>query len=72
MRVGVGLLLGGAIGNLIDRIRFGEVTDFLYVDLGFWPLDPWPSFNVADASLTTGIFILAFFFLNTARSPIKD
>ena len=68
-RIGIGLLLGGAVGNLIDRIRFGEVTDFLYIDLGFWPLDPWPSFNVADASLTTGIFILIFYFFKMAKSP---
>lgn len=63
MRIGLGLVTGGAIGNLIDRIRFGEVTDFLEVDLGFWPLDPWPIFNIADASLTTGVFILVYCFL---------
>ncbi len=71
-RIGIGLLLGGAVGNLIDRVRFGEVTDFLYVNLGFWPLDPWPSFNVADASLTTGIFILVFYFFKMAKIPSND
>jgi len=60
LRTGLGLLLGGAIGNVVDRIRAGEVTDFLYVDLGFWPLDPWPTFNIADASITIGIFILIY------------
>lgn len=60
LRTGLGLLLGGAVGNLIDRIRFGEVTDFIYVDLGFWPLDPWPTFNIADACITTGIIIMIF------------
>ncbi|MBT9149722.1 MAG: signal peptidase II [Dehalococcoidia bacterium] len=59
LRIGLGLVLGGAMGNLIDRIWFGAVTDFIDVQLwaGFpWPR--WPTFNIADASLTTGIFIL--------------
>ncbi len=68
LRIGLGLLLGGAFGNLIDRIRFGEVTDFLYVDLGFWPLDPWPTFNVADASITGGIFIMIFCIMREAAT----
>jgi len=63
MRIGLGLVMGGAIGNLIDRIRFGEVTDFIDVNLGFWPLDPWPIFNIADAALTTGVFILIYCFV---------
>lgn len=63
MRVGLGLVMGGAIGNLIDRIRFGEVTDFIDVNLGFWPLDPWPIFNIADSALTIGIFILIYSFM---------
>ena len=63
MRIGLGLVMGGAIGNLIDRIRYGEVTDFIDVNLGFWPLDPWPIFNIADSALTTGIFILIYSFM---------
>ena len=63
MRIGLGLVMGGAIGNLIDRIRAGEVTDFIEVDLGFWPLDPWPIFNIADAALTTGVIILVYCFV---------
>lgn len=55
VRMAFGLLLGGAFGNLIDRIRLGHVTDF--VDVG-----PWPIFNVADSSIVVGIFVLFLFF----------
>mgnify|MGYP001229523310 CR=1 FL=1 len=51
----VGLLAGGAIGNLIDRIRTGAVTDF--VDVG-----PWPAFNLADVEITLGVAILIWFY----------
>ncbi len=48
-------ILGGALGNLVDRIRFGSVVDFLDVH---WPGGPaWPTFNVADAFLSTGIIL---------------
>jgi signal peptidase II len=55
--LGISLILGGAIGNLIDRIRLGEVIDFLDFYLGSYH---WPAFNVADASITIGILWLAF------------
>ena len=48
-----GLLLGGAVGNVIDRVRDGEVTDF--VDLPFWP-----AFNVADVAITVGVLALLY------------
>jgi signal peptidase II len=47
-----GMLLGGAIGNIIDRLRSDSVTDFIKLPLG------WPPFNLADASITVGILIL--------------
>jgi signal peptidase II len=47
-----GMLFGGAIGNLIDRIRHGGVTDFIKLPLG------WPPFNIADASITLGVALL--------------
>jgi signal peptidase II len=47
----LGMILGGAIGNLIDRIRFGYVIDFLDFKI-------WPVFNIADAAITIGIFLL--------------
>ena len=46
-----GLLLGGAIGNLLDRVREGAVTDF--VDLPYWP-----AFNLADVAITSGVLVL--------------
>ncbi len=51
------LILGGAIGNLIDRIRFGMVVDFLDFYLGNWH---WPAFNVADSAISTGIGIFLY------------
>ena len=57
MQLALGLQLGGAIGNLIDRLRFaGSVIDF--IDLNFWPLRRWPVFNLADASIVTGVVVL--------------
>jgi signal peptidase II len=47
-----GMLIGGAIGNVLDRIRGGSVTDFVKLPLG------WPPFNLADASITLGIVVL--------------
>ena len=54
--VAVGLIFGGAVGNLIDRVRFGAVVDF--VDLHFHGYH-WPAFNVADSSITVGVALLA-------------
>lgn len=49
------LILGGALGNLIDRLRFGHVIDFLDFHLGGWH---WPAFNVADSAITLGAALL--------------
>jgi signal peptidase II len=48
-----GMLLGGALGNIIDRIRDGAVTDFI-------KLPAWPAFNVADTSITFGVLVLLY------------
>ncbi|MEX2108061.1 MAG: signal peptidase II [Solirubrobacterales bacterium] len=56
MWVAVGLLVGGALGNLIDRVVSGEVTD--YIDIL-----SWPAFNLADAAITVGIAILALVYV---------
>jgi len=69
LRIGLALVFGGAIGNLIDRIRYGEVVDFLDWYLGAYH---WPAFNVADSSITIGVTILlaaAFLLPNPAGSP---
>ncbi len=49
-----GMLIGGALGNIIDRLRAGSVTDFVKLPLG------WPPFNLADASITLGVVLLVF------------
>lgn len=64
VRMAFGLLLGGAFGNLIDRVRLGHVTDF--VDVG-----PWPIFNVADSSILVGIFVLFLFFWTSPSDKDK-
>jgi len=56
MTLGLSLILGGAIGNIVDRIRFREVIDFIDV---FWGPYHWPAFNVADAAITVGTFGVA-------------
>jgi signal peptidase II len=60
--VALGLIFGGAIGNQIDRIRFGAVTDFIYVRL--WGDFYWPAFNVADASISIGMILLIWFIIS--------
>jgi len=52
------LIFAGALGNLIDRLRFGYVTDFIYFRL--WDNVFWPAFNVADSAITVGAILLAF------------
>ena len=52
---GLALVLGGAVGNLIDRVMLGYVTDFIQVWFGSWP---FPSFNVADAGISVGAALL--------------
>lgn len=62
--LGVGLLVGGAIGNLVDRIRLGSVTDFL---------DPpvWPAFNLADVSITIGVMIVVLAAFGPSPEPAQ-
>ena len=50
------LIFAGALGNLIDRVRLGEVIDFIYVH---WYEHYWPAFNVADSAICVGVFLLA-------------
>ena len=66
-RVAFGLILGGTVGNLIDRIRLGAVVDF--IDIGVNSVR-WPAFNVADSAITIGVTLLAvsLLFLGGARA----
>ena len=59
----LGLILGGAIGNLIDRVRFQEVVDFLHFRL--WGGYSWPDFNVADSCIVVGVAVLVLELLAT-------
>jgi len=52
---GIGVIVGGAVGNVIDRVRYGAVTDFLDFH---WRDYHWPAFNLADASITIGVLFL--------------
>jgi signal peptidase II len=66
--IGYALLLGGALGNLTDRIRWGWVVDFLHVH---WYDLSWPVFNVADSAITVGITLLLWehFFRQSEAVP---
>jgi signal peptidase II len=55
--VAVGFIFGGALGNLVDRARFGAVVDFVDVHVQGYH---WPAFNVADSAITVGVALLAF------------
>jgi signal peptidase II len=65
MWVAVGLLAGGALGNLLDRIRADTVTD--YIDIG-----AWPPFNLADIAITTGVVLLVLLYLRDAEAEADD
>ncbi len=60
LRLALGLQLGGAAGNLLDRVRFGEVTDFI-------DFPHYPEFNVADSSIVIGLFVIAAFYVLSER-----
>ena len=55
LRIALSLILGGALGNMIDRARFGEVIDFIDVH---WYSNHWPAFNVADSAITIGVGLM--------------
>ncbi len=84
VKIGLALILGGAMGNLIDRFRFGQVIDFLdfdffninippfklgFLNFGGFYLDRWPVFNLADSSVSIGAcFIVLQMFLSKKKS----
>ena len=63
----LGLVMGGAIGNISDSLRFEYVRDFLRFDFGFPPFDPFPTFNVADSAICVGVSLLALQMLRGER-----
>ena len=65
LRLAIGLQLGGAFGNLFDRVAFGAVTDF--IDVGWWPI-----FNIADSSICVGMATLVIVMLLFDRKPADE
>jgi len=68
----LGLIIGGAVGNLIDRIMHGYVVDFIDVYYRGWH---WPAFNVADSAITCGVILLlvdGLFFSASQKQPAQD
>ncbi len=77
LALGLSLLLGGAVGNLVDRVLLGYVTDFIQVYVSFIPLtafNPFPSFNVADSAISVGVVLLIIdaFFFSGKEAPAED
>lgn len=60
VRLGIAMIMGGALGNVLDRLRFGAVADFLdfYVTTGRWGELHWPAFNIGDSTICLGIAML--------------
>ncbi len=59
-RIALGLILGGTVGNLIDRLRLGHVTDFIEVGI-------WPTFNIADSAMVVGVAMFAYYLLRLTQ-----
>ncbi len=66
--LGLSLVLGGAVGNLIDRVELGYVVDFVDVHFGGWH---YPAFNVADSAITCGVILLLLDALLLSRGKMK-
>lgn len=64
MWIAVGLVAGGALGNLVDRLRHDAVTDFIAVG-------SWPPFNLADAAITLGVLLLVLIYLSDAEREAR-
>ena len=67
--IGLGLAIGGALGNVIDRLSHGAVFDFLQFHLGDYF---WPAFNLADSALTIGVVLLVIDGLFEGRGRSKN
>ncbi|WP_305731292.1 signal peptidase II [Trichlorobacter ammonificans] len=67
-RTALAMIFSGAVGNLIDRVRLGEVIDFLDV---YWKNHHWPAFNVADSLICVGVALMVFEMLREERAAAK-
>jgi signal peptidase II len=70
--IALGLVLGGALGNIVDRVRLGYVTDFLNLHFGAW--SPFYVFNIADAAISIGVALLVLraFITRDATAPSEE
>lgn len=86
VRLGLAFIIGGAVGNLVDRLRFGEVVDFLdfdffnikilpfkflFLNFSGLNLERWPVFNLADSFVTVGVVLLAFQILKSSKGAVE-
>ncbi|MEE2658337.1 MAG: signal peptidase II [Candidatus Latescibacterota bacterium] len=69
-RTALAMVLGGALGNIVDRLRMGEVVDF--VDVGVSAAWRWPVFNVADSFITVGVIVLALSYARDRETPTDE
>jgi len=69
LTLGLSLILGGALGNLIDRLRLGEVIDFLDFFVGSYH---WHTFNIADSAITGGTFLVAVILVFRSKKDVKQ
>jgi len=69
MAICLSLILGGAIGNLIDRVRFGYVVDFIDV---YYNDAHWPAFNIADSAITVGAILMIFLSFRSEKEPENE
>jgi signal peptidase II len=58
LAMAIGLIIGGAVGNVVDRVRLGGVVDFLDFHAGAWHWPHWPAFNLADSAICVGIAMM--------------
>jgi len=69
-RIALAMIMAGALGNLIDRVRFGEVVDFIHVGLSSQVV--WPIFNVADIGVSAGTVLLMLYFIVIGEPEPRD
>ncbi len=71
-RMIIGGIIGGAIGNSIDRLAYGYVIDFIDVDLPDWLMERWPIFNIADSAVSVGIVLLIIMIIFRKNQPFMN
>ncbi|MBI4881923.1 MAG: signal peptidase II [Planctomycetes bacterium] len=70
--VSLGMIMGGAVGNIHDSLRLGSVRDFLKFDFGFDPFHAFPTFNIADSAICVGVGLLALQMLLSSGAGRKE